>query len=91
MGMGPEDDLRPGVWVGHVAMGVPDVALEKAFFLCLGMRDVEPGEEIGILELRGGNRALLHQVLAEKSHRYFLESPPVCFGRTSALLDALTR
>ena len=52
-------DPRPPVWVGHLVLAVPDVSKSKDFFLKLGMRDVEPEAEVGVLELRGGTHLIL--------------------------------
>lgn len=54
----PEDDLRPAVWVGHIALGSTDVAKTREFMLKLGMRDLEQGE-VAILELRGGTHLVV--------------------------------
>jgi catechol-2,3-dioxygenase len=35
-------NLRPTLWVGHIALGVPDTQASKRFFIELGLRDVEP-------------------------------------------------
>jgi catechol 2,3-dioxygenase-like lactoylglutathione lyase family enzyme len=48
------------MWVGHIAIEVPDVAAAKQFFLDLGMRDALPnGTDIAILELRAGTHLIL--------------------------------
>jgi len=52
-------DARPPLWVGHVALLVPDVARAKSFFLSIGLRDAEPQSEVGVLEMRGGTHLLL--------------------------------
>jgi catechol 2,3-dioxygenase-like lactoylglutathione lyase family enzyme len=54
------NDDRPPMWLGHIAMRVPDVAAAKAFFLQLGMRDALPDvTEIAILELRAGTHLIV--------------------------------
>ena len=53
------EDTRPAVWVGHLSMTVPDPDASKAFFVAAGMRDVSPGSDIAILELRGGTHLIL--------------------------------
>ena len=54
------DSSRPTLWVGHVALGVPDPGESKKFFMELGLRDAEPDSApVGILELRGGTHLLL--------------------------------
>ena len=40
-------------------MTVPDPDASKAFFVAAGMRDVSPGSDIAILELRGGTHLIL--------------------------------
>jgi len=50
---------RPGVWVGHVALGATDVEKAGAFFASLGMRALQIGREIAILELRGGTHLVI--------------------------------
>lgn len=53
-------DERPPMWIGHVAIKVPDVAACKSFFVTLGMRDVFPdATEIAILELRAGTHLIV--------------------------------
>ena len=54
------DSSRPTLWVGHVAIGVPNPEESKKFFMELGLRDAEPDSgPVGILELRGGTHLLL--------------------------------
>ena len=50
---------RPPIWVGHVVLRVDDVEASKAFFVKLGMREVEPDASVGILELRGGTHLVI--------------------------------
>jgi hypothetical protein len=52
-------EQRPPIWVGHVALFVPDIASAKSFFLSVGMRDAEPRAAVGVMELRGGTHLLL--------------------------------
>lgn len=52
-------DERPAVWVGHVHMPSPDVAASYAFMQKLGMRPIFEGEEVGVLELRGGTHLVV--------------------------------
>jgi len=56
---GQQPEPRPGVWVGHVALVVPDVEKAGAFFAALGMRTLEARLDFGLLELRGGTHLLL--------------------------------
>ena len=55
--MGSDD--RPGVWVGHVVLGAADVAESVAFYVQLGMREVEVAENASVLELRGGTHLVI--------------------------------
>ena len=54
----PENDPRPGVWVGHVELRSTDVAKTREFMVKLGMRDLGVGE-VAILELRGGTHLVV--------------------------------
>lgn len=54
----PENDSRPGVWVGHVELRSTDVAKTREFMVKLGMRDLGVGE-VAILELRGGTHLVV--------------------------------
>lgn len=54
-----QSEQRPSLWVGHIVLNVGDVAASKAFFVKLGMRDVEPQASVGILELRGGTHLVI--------------------------------
>jgi catechol 2,3-dioxygenase-like lactoylglutathione lyase family enzyme len=53
------DDLRPAVWVGHVAMHATDPRRTHDFFVALGMTSVFCGDEISITELRGGTHLII--------------------------------
>lgn len=53
------DDRRPEVWVGHIALTVPDVAAAREFFRHLGMRDLMGEGSTAIMELRGGTHLVL--------------------------------
>ena len=52
-------DDRPGVWVGHVVLSAADVAESVAFYVQLGMREVEVAENASVLELRGGTHLII--------------------------------
>lgn len=52
-------DERPAVWVGHVAMTATDPARSHDFYLDVGMRTIFRGDDLAILELRGGTHLLL--------------------------------
>src|SRR5215471_15513323 len=49
----------PAVGVGHLTLSVADVAASFAFYRALGLTPFQPGEDLAILELRGGTHLLL--------------------------------
>jgi len=53
------DDGRPPVWIGHVALFVPDIAASKDFFMKVGLRLVGVYERVVVMELRGGTHLIL--------------------------------
>ena len=54
-----ETDERPAVWVGHVAMATHRLTESYGFMQRLGLRPLHKGDEVGILELRGGTHLVL--------------------------------
>ena len=56
---GADAEIRPGVWVGHVAVAAPDPLAAADFFETLGLRVLERRPDFGLLELRGGTHLLL--------------------------------
>jgi rhodanese-related sulfurtransferase/catechol 2,3-dioxygenase-like lactoylglutathione lyase family enzyme len=60
----PGEDLRPAMWVGHVALEVPDVAAAAACFETLGLRQVFARETFAIFELRGGTHLIVEALEA---------------------------
>ncbi len=52
-------DERPPVAIGHVLLRSPDVAASNAFLLRAGLRSIETGDEIAVLELRGGTHLIV--------------------------------
>lgn len=54
-----QENLRPPVWVGHIALGTPDLEATRIFMLQIGMREIEHGDQVAILELRGGTHLVL--------------------------------
>ena len=54
-----EENLRPPIWVGHIARGTPDLEATRRFMLELGMREIEHGDQVAVLELRGGTHLVL--------------------------------
>lgn len=55
----PHSDERPPVAIGHVALGSPDVKASTDFLLRAGLRLIEAGGEIAVLELRGGTHLIV--------------------------------
>lgn len=54
-----ESDPRPPVWVGHVTMGTSRLGESWELMQRLGMRPIFRGDEVGVLELRGGTHLVL--------------------------------
>ena len=52
-------NLRPSVWVGHVAMHSELVNESSAFMQLVGMRLIAEGDEFAVLEMRGGTHLVL--------------------------------
>ena len=50
---------RPAVWVGHVALRTADPVRSGDFMLALGMRGIFKGDDVWVLELRGGTHLIL--------------------------------
>ena len=50
---------KPPVGVGHMALTVDDVEASHRFYTTLGLRVVGRGDDMSILELRGGTHLLL--------------------------------
>jgi catechol 2,3-dioxygenase-like lactoylglutathione lyase family enzyme len=50
---------RPPIWVGHVVLRARDIAQSAEFWAALGMRVVEQGSQVAILEMRGGTHLIL--------------------------------
>ncbi|MBL1275978.1 MAG: hypothetical protein COB30_007810 [Ectothiorhodospiraceae bacterium] len=57
----PVDNQRPPIWVGHIEMETNKLEASKQFMLTLGMRLVLAGDEVVVLELRGGTHLVLLQ------------------------------
>ncbi|WP_137888667.1 VOC family protein [Pseudomonas sp. 2FE] len=54
-----ENDLRPPIWVGHVALETDRLDESAQFMRTIGMRPVFQGPEVAIFELRGGTHLIL--------------------------------
>lgn len=52
-------DERPPLWVGHVTLRTPVMEESEAFMAQIGMRKVDGGKDVAILELRGGTHLVL--------------------------------
>ncbi len=50
---------RPDIWVGHVALRTGDVDASEAFMKGIGMRGIFRGDDVAVLELRGGTHLVL--------------------------------
>lgn len=54
-------DLRPPVWIGHIALTTDCLSEAYAFMQKLGMRGLMEMESMAILELRAGTHLILRQ------------------------------
>lgn len=54
-----DQDLRPAIWVGHVALETDRLEESARFMHTIGMRSVHKGAEVAIFELRGGTHLIL--------------------------------
>ena len=52
-------DLRPGVWVGHIAMHSTHVTKTSRFMQDVGMRLIMEEDGFALLELRGGTHLVI--------------------------------
>jgi catechol 2,3-dioxygenase-like lactoylglutathione lyase family enzyme len=50
---------RPAVWIGHQVIAVRDVARAADFWREIGMREIERGDHVAIMELRGGTHLVI--------------------------------
>ena len=50
---------RPRVWVGHIIVSADNVAESTAFYIDLGMREVETEKNASVLELRSGTHLIV--------------------------------
>ena len=53
------DDRRPPVWVGHVDLRTPDLDATESFFKDVGLRPIFRGDEVAVLEFRGGTHLVV--------------------------------
>jgi hypothetical protein len=54
-------DQRPPVAVGHVRLGVKDVAAAACWLEAVGLRPIVTRDELAVLELRGGTHVVVRQ------------------------------
>jgi len=54
-----DQDLRPPLWIGHVALETDRLEESARFMQTIGMRTVHDGSEVAIFELRGGTHLIL--------------------------------
>jgi hypothetical protein len=54
-----DQDLRPPIWIGHVALETDRLEESARFMNTIGMRAVHTGSEVAIFELRGGTHLIL--------------------------------
>lgn len=52
-------DQRPPVWIGHVAMHSNQVSRTSEFMQLIGMRLIFDGDDIVVLEMRGGTHLVV--------------------------------
>ncbi|MEM8769092.1 MAG: VOC family protein [Pseudomonadota bacterium] len=55
----PQEKTRPPVWIGHVALKTPDLDASANFMETVGLRPIFRGDEVVVLELRGGTHLIL--------------------------------
>lgn len=54
-------NARPSIWIGHVTLNTAQLDASHAFLTDLGMRSIFKGEDIAVLELRGGTHLVLRK------------------------------
>jgi catechol-2,3-dioxygenase len=54
-----DQDLRPPLWIGHVALETDRLEESARFMQTIGMRGVHKGSDVAIFELRGGTHLIL--------------------------------
>jgi len=86
---------KPPVGVGHMSLTVADVEASNRFYVTFGLRVVGKGDDMSILELRGGTHLLLFQrgaAAADVESPFDQAAPEVIDlmieGRTFEELDA---
>lgn len=56
-----DTEQRPPVWVGHVDIRTADLDATEAFFKEVGLRSMFRGDEVAVLEFRGGTHVVVIQ------------------------------
>jgi hypothetical protein len=56
-----DSDLRPTVWIGHVVLETDRLEDSTQFMKKIGMRPIYQGNDVAILELRGGTHLILRR------------------------------
>ena len=54
-----DQELRPPLWIGHVALETDRLEESARFMQTIGMRGVYKGSDVAIFELRGGTHLIL--------------------------------
>lgn len=52
---------RPRLWVGHILMQTDQLDASEEFMTKIGMRPIFKGDDVAILELRGGTHIVLER------------------------------
>jgi len=93
--MSERGSAKPPVSIGHTSLTVADIEASHRFYTALGLRVVGKGDDMSILELRGGTHLLLFQSGGPSSEGEspFDQAPPSMIdlmieGRTLEELDA---
>jgi catechol-2,3-dioxygenase len=53
------DEQRPPIWVGHVDIRTPKLDETEEFFKTVGLRPCFRGDEVAVLEFRGGTHIVV--------------------------------
>lgn len=54
-----ENEHRPPLWVGHIELETNEIAKSEEFMRLIGMRPIFNGDDVAVLELRGGTHLVL--------------------------------
>lgn len=53
------DDERPPIWVGHVALYSQQIKESRQFMLQIGLREIAGDDDFALFEMRGGTHLVL--------------------------------